>query len=695
MTIQNLIIKHKQFALNDFWKCQHLTFKIHNGSITLSLYTKDYKKTCKLQYSVDNGNNWNDVIKVEKKSAINDNECKAKYTIGTFDNSVKLRGNVLIENSNQWGVFSVKCNNGATYDVCGNPASLYSIDSFASVRTIDLSNLFANREISDNKELYYDDNELSWKNKDSGTNKIFTKESSNIKYGGESVYGDNGLLSIKNLWLQHPNGTYTNMFIGSNVKTITDYMPISGRCGGMFYSSQITSDDLKLQLPSIQNYLYEGMFAYCPNIKNITVNNIQNKDIYAGMFLGCKNLEKINVTYSNITNSLSKTIKSMFFECSKINQFNITFDNISVPEFDEYFRFTIPSTLTDCSESELNILNSEATTSVYKLFYNSKIETAPATICNNGVYPHLFDQQNTNIHSIKIICNSLSWFNNSDIFGSGPISSEDNGNKKIEYLDVSECNEFSKTIFQRIQLSDYNYIPTVKINKNIDPTFITRTVGALNHNGWIAKAATNIIHKDDLNNTYTIYNDIFKNTRFKLIQLAEKAQSGLKIILNYNNYVKYVSSPQDQTRGHPNHIAINPFNDNFNRKNFLEGFRHEYQNNPQPSLFRDNFNQASITGYNNLTENIPCQIIVEFNEKITITFKQQNVQVLQFSTSSGNEYNEIYKGKPLSIGNTNSSIENCQVYLNESLINTYIPIKWEINNEYISGLLDSNDMIYH
>lgn len=692
MTIQNLIIKHKQFALNDFWKYQYLTFKIHNGSITLSLYTKDYKKTCKLQYSVDNGNNWNDVIKVEKKSVINDNECKAKYTIGTFDNSVKLRGNVLIENSNQWGVFSVKCNKGATYDVCGNPASLCSSDSFASVRTIDLSNLFANKVKISDDELYYDDNKLFWK--DSGENLIFTKESSDIKYDGNSVYQDNGLQSIKNLWLQHPNGTYTNMFIGSNVKTITDYMPISGKCEGMFYCSQITSDDLKLQLPSIQNtHLYEGMFAYCPNIKNITVNNIQNEDIYAGMFLGCKNLEKINVTYSNITSSLSKTIKSMFFECNNINQFNITFDNISVPVFDEYFRFTIPSTLTDCSKSELNILNSEATTSVYKLFYNSKIETAPTTICNNnGVYSHLFDQSKTNIHSIKIICNSLNWFNNSDIFGSGAISPGDNGNKKIKYLDVSECNEFSKTIFQRIQLSDYNYIPTVKINKNIDPNFITRSVGALANNGWIAKAATNIIHKDDLNNTYTIYNDIFKDTRFRLIQLAEEAKSGLKIILNYNNYVK-------SSGGHPNHIAINPFNDKSNRKNFLEGFRHQYQDHPNPSLFYDTFDWKSIKGYNSLIENIACQVIVEFNEKITITFKQQDVQVLQFSTSSGNSYNETYKGKPLSIGNTNSSIESCQVYLkeslNESLINTYIPIKWKINNEYISGLLDSKDMIYH
>ena len=396
MTIQNLIIKHKQFALNDSWKYQHLTFKIHNGSIKLSLYTKNYNDTCKLQYSDDNGRNWYDVKKVEKKSVVNDNECEAKYTIGEFDNSVKLRGNVLYKISNldnQWGVFSVKCNDGATYDVCGNPASLYSIDSFASIKKVDLSNLFANKEISDNA-LYYDDNKLSWKT--SGTNKIFVKKSSNIKYDGNSVYGDNGLLSIKNLWLQHPYGTYTNMFIGSNVKTITDYMPISGKCEGMFYNSQITSDNLKLQLPSIQNiHIYEGMFAYCPNIKNITVNieknledDIQDMDKYAGMFLGCENLEKINVTYSNITSSLSKTIKSMFFECNNINQFNITFDNISVPKFDEYFRFTIPSTLTDCSESELSIINTGIVRDgrgnrqidlepISGLFKNTKIKKTP------------------------------------------------------------------------------------------------------------------------------------------------------------------------------------------------------------------------------------------------------------------------------------------------------------------------------
>ena len=103
------------------------------------------------------------------------------------------------------------------------------------------------------------------------------------------------------------------------MKTLTDYMPISGNCKGMFYSSQIISNDLSLQLPpTTSSHNYEGMFAYCPNIRNITIN-IEDNDIYAGMFLGSR-LEKINITYNNINNGgLFRTIKSMFFECSNIN----------------------------------------------------------------------------------------------------------------------------------------------------------------------------------------------------------------------------------------------------------------------------------------------------------------------------------------------------------------------------------------
>ena len=394
MTLQNLIIRHKQYYINnDLWKYQPLTFKVQgDGNIELTLYTKTATDNHYLQYSFD-GNTWEYAIQEIAPISTADN-FKARYKIATIaaGQSIKLRGNVL--SSSIHGTFSTKKYGDVFYDVYGNPASLYSSNAFVNIENVDLTELFANyidEEI--NKSLYYDDDTLSWKS--SGTTKIYEKESSTIKYGRvTSIYQDNVLRSIKNLWLQHSNGIYTKMFIGSQVKTLTDYMPISGNCKGMFYSSQIISNDLSLQLPStVNNHNYEGMFAYCPNIRNITIN-IENNDIYAGMFLG-SHLEKINITYNNINNGgLFRTIKSMFFECSNINQFNITLNNISVPVFDEYFRFTIPNTLTDCSNSVLNINNISTTNPVWKIFKNSNIESTPViNNPNNKNLNNIFNQE--------------------------------------------------------------------------------------------------------------------------------------------------------------------------------------------------------------------------------------------------------------------------------------------------------------
>lgn len=388
MILQDLIIRHKQYYINnDLWKYQPLTFKVQgDGSIELTLYTKTATDNHYLQYSFD-GNTWEYAIQEIAPINTADNNFKARYKIATIaaGQSIKLRGNVL--SSSIHGTFSTKKYGDVFYDVYGNPASLYSSNAFVNIENVDLTELFANyidEEI--NKSLYYDDDTLSWKS--SGTTKIYEKESSTIKYGRvTSIYQDNVLRSIKNLWLQHSNGIYTKMFIGSQVKTLTNYMPISGNCKGMFYSSQIISNDLSLQLPStVNNHNYEGMFAYCPNIRNITIN-IENNDIYAGMFLG-SHLEKINITYNNINNGgLFRTIKSMFFECSNINQFNITLNNISVPVFDEYFRFTIPNTLTDCNNSVLNINNISTTNPIWKIFKNSNIESTP--VINNPNYKDL------------------------------------------------------------------------------------------------------------------------------------------------------------------------------------------------------------------------------------------------------------------------------------------------------------------
>ena len=398
MTLQDLIIKHKQYYINnDLWKYQPLTFKVQgDGSIELTLYTKTATDNHYLQYSFD-GNTWK--YARQEIAPFADN-FKARYKIDTIaaGQSIKLRGNVL--SSSIHGTFSTKKYGDVFYDVYGNPASLYSSNAFVNIENVDLTELFANyidEEI--NKSLYYDDDTLSWKS--SRTTSIYEKESSTIKYGRvTSIYQDNVLRSIKNLWLQHSNGIYTKMFIGSQVKTLTDYMPISGNCKGMFYSSQIISNDLSLQLPSTtSSHNYEGMFAYCPNIRNITIN-IEDNDIYAGMFLGSR-LEKINITYNNINNGgLFRTIKSMFFECSNINQFNITLNHISVPVFDEYFRFTIPNTLTDCSESKLSIIdtgivydgqyrqiNSEP---VSELFKNTKIKKSPYVKLTNSSIHCLF-----------------------------------------------------------------------------------------------------------------------------------------------------------------------------------------------------------------------------------------------------------------------------------------------------------------
>lgn len=400
MILQDLIIRHKQYSINnDLWKYQPLTFKVQgDGSIELTLYTKTATDNHYLQYSFD-GNTWKYAIQEIAPISTADN-FKARYKIATIaaGQSIKLRGNVL--SSSIHGTFSTKKHGDVFYDVYGNPASLYSSNAFVNIENVDLTELFANyidEEI--NKSLYYDDDTLSWKS--SGTTKIYEKESSTIKYRRvTSIYQDNVLRSIKNLWLQHSNGIYTKMFIGSQVKTLTDYMPISGNCKGMFYSSKIISNDLSLQLPStVNNHNYEGMFAYCPNIRNITIN-IENNDIYAGMFLG-SHLEKINITYNNINNGgLFRTIKSMFFECSNINQFNITLNNISVPVFDEYFRFTIPNTLTDCSKSKLSIIdtgivydgqyrqiNSEP---VSELFKNTKIKKSPYIKLTNSSIHCLF-----------------------------------------------------------------------------------------------------------------------------------------------------------------------------------------------------------------------------------------------------------------------------------------------------------------
>lgn len=143
---------------------------------------------------------------------------KARYKIAIIEagQSIKLRGNVLLSSgSTIHGTFSTKKHGDVFYDVYGNPASLYSSNAFVNIENVDLTELFANyidEEI--NKSLYYNDDTLSWKS--SGTTKIYEKESSTIKYGrATSIYQDNVLRSIKNLWLQHSNGIYTKMFIGS------------------------------------------------------------------------------------------------------------------------------------------------------------------------------------------------------------------------------------------------------------------------------------------------------------------------------------------------------------------------------------------------------------------------------------------------------------------------------------------------
>lgn len=522
MTLQDLIIRHKQYYINnDLWKYQPLTFKVQgDGSIELTLYTKTATNNHYLQYSFD-GNTWEYAIQEIAPISTTDN-FKARYKIATIEagQSIKLRGNVL--SSSIHGTFSTKKYGDVFYDVYGNPASLYSSNAFVNIENVDLTELFANyidEEI--NKSLYYDDDTLSWKS--SGTTKIYEKESSTIKYGRvTSIYQDNVLRSIKNLWLQHSNGIYTKMFIGSQVKILTDYMPISGNCKGMFYSSQIISNDLSLQLPStVNNHNYEGMFAYCPNIRNITIN-IENNDIYSGMFLG-NHLEKINITYNNINNGgLFRTIKSMFFECSNINQFNITLNNIAVPVFDEYFRFTIPNTLTDCSNSVLNINNISTANPDWKIFKNSNIESTPViNNPNNKNLNNIFNQE-----SIQYI-NQFQYRINVSTF-----KFKDNL-QNLKQINITRLTGNVNYIGNSILKSVCNYPITIICNKTVPISYFGR-----HHNNHPSFTLSNLVFLVE-SNQITNYEEVdsfdMKNYAFNT---GIFYQNGLHITYLINSYNK-------------------------------------------------------------------------------------------------------------------------------------------------------------
>ena len=519
MTLQNLIIRHKQYYINnDLWKYQPLTFKVQgDGNIELTLYTKTATDNHYLQYSFD-GNTWEYAIQEIAPISTADN-FKARYKIATIaaGQSIKLRGNVL--SSSIHGTFSTKKYGDVFYDVYGNPASLYSSNAFVNIENVDLTELFANyidEEI--NKSLYYDDDTLSWKS--SGTTKIYEKESSTIKYGRvTSIYQDNVLRSIKNLWLQHSNGIYTKMFIGSQVKTLTDYMPISGNCKGMFYSSKIISNDLSLQLPSTtSSHNYEGMFAYCSNIRNITIN-IENNDIYAGMFLGSR-LEKINITYNNISNTLSRTIKSMFFECSTINQFNITLNNISVPVFDEYFRFTIPNILTDCNNSVLNINNISTTNPVWKIFKNSNIENTPViNNPNNKNLNNIFNQE------------SIQYINQFQYRINIPTFKFKNNLQNLKQINITRLTGNVNYIGDSILKSICNYPITIICNKIIPISYFGR-----NHNNHPSFTLSNLVFLVEPNQIIN-YEEVdsfdMKNYAFNT---GVFYQSGLHITYLINSY---------------------------------------------------------------------------------------------------------------------------------------------------------------
>lgn len=520
MTLQDLIIRHKQYYINnDLWKYQPLTFKVQgDGSIELTLYTKTATNNHYLQYSFD-GNTWEYAIQEIAPISTTDN-FKARYKIATIEagQSIKLRGNVL--SSSIHGTFSTKKYGDVFYDVYGNPASLYSSNAFVNIENVDLTELFANyidEEI--NNSLYYDDDTLLWKS--SGTTKIYEKESSTIKYGRvTSIYQDNVLRSIKNLWLQHSNGIYTKMFIGSQVKTLTDYMPISGKCKGMFYSSQIISNDLSLQLPStVNNPNYEGMFAYCSNIRNIAIN-IEDNDIYAGMFLG-SHLEKINITYNNINNGgLFRTIKSMFFECSNINQFNITLNNISVPVFNEYFRFTIPNTLTNCSNSILNINIISTVNPDWKIFKNSNIESTP--VINNPNYKDL-----NNIFNQE----SIQYINQFQYRINIPTFKFKDSLQNLKQINITRLTGNVNYIGDSILKSICNRPITIICNKTISISYFGR-----HHNNAGGFALSNLVFLVE-SNQITNYEEVdsfdMKNYAFNT---GIFYQSGLRVTYLINSY---------------------------------------------------------------------------------------------------------------------------------------------------------------
>ena len=127
MTLQNLIIRHKQYYINnDLWKYQPLTFKVQgDGNIELTLYTKTATDNHYLQYSFD-GNTWEYAIQEIAPISTADN-FKARYKIATIaaGQSIKLRGNVL--SSSIHGTFSTKKYGDVFYDVYGNPELYYII----------------------------------------------------------------------------------------------------------------------------------------------------------------------------------------------------------------------------------------------------------------------------------------------------------------------------------------------------------------------------------------------------------------------------------------------------------------------------------------------------------------------------------------------------------------------------------------
>ena len=263
------------------------------------------------------------------------------------------------------------------------------------------------------------------------------------------------------------------------------------------------------------------MFAYCPNIRNITIN-IENNDIYDGMFLG-SHLEKINITYNNINNGgLFRTIKSMFFECSNINQFNITLNNISVPVFDEYFRFTIPNMLIDCSNSVLNINNISTANPDWKIFKNSNIESTPViNNPNNKNLNNIFNQE------------SIQYINQFQYRINIPTFKFKDNLQNLKQINITRLTGNVNYIGASILKSICNYPITIICNKTIPISYFGR-----NHNNNPSFTLSNLVFLVEPNQIIN-YEEVdsfdMKNYAFNT---GVFYQSGLHITYLINSYNK-------------------------------------------------------------------------------------------------------------------------------------------------------------